>query len=145
MNNTKGPWIVLVDDDPDIHMVMDWFIKKFFPQFRLLCLGSSRNFAQELAKLDSPPVLFIFDYYMSGPFDGRSLFLLVKGMKGHENIPIVGISAAIRQVEVEDLQKLGFVIAASKPFNTESLREHLDAILNQSKRTWAFIPSPRYG
>jgi CheY-like chemotaxis protein len=135
-------WIVLVDDDADVQLAFTWFVKKYFPEYQVLYLASSDNFLEKVEKLDLIPALFVFDLYLEGPLDGRSLFLLVQQMDSYKDVPVLGISASIRQIEIEDLKNLGFHIVASKPFDNERLHAVLLDTFKSMKRTWVFIPSP---
>lgn len=110
--------ILLVDDDPDVCMMMSLVLRKEGHQVRT---ASSRQEAlQQLAQ--ETPSLILLDVLLSGS-DGRELCREIKAREQTRNIPVIMLSGhPSAGLQLESWGADDFI---AKPFNTKQLLEKL--------------------
>tara|TARA_B100000780_G_scaffold215504_1_gene154883 strand:+ start:1535 stop:1924 length:390 start_codon:yes stop_codon:yes gene_type:complete len=122
---SKKPKVLIVDDEPNIIMSLDFLIRKEGYE-----LFIARNGSEAMETLrDVYPDLVILDIMMPD-IDGYKVCKFIKQSLTHSHTKVVFLSA---KSKAEDIQKgldLGADLYITKPFSTRHLMKEIKNLLN---------------
>jgi CheY-like chemotaxis protein len=110
------PKILIVEDDTTIRMLLKKFLTR--EGFETI-LAEDGLMGVELAKKVDPD-LIILDVVMP-QMDGITASRLIKSYKPLSNVPIVFLTAAVADEDIERAQKTHAEVYITKPFDTKEL------------------------
>ncbi|RJP19953.1 MAG: response regulator [Candidatus Omnitrophota bacterium] len=117
--------ILLVDDDPDMLLIVSVILKKI-GGFEVIMTDSGRN-ALVLAETESPDII-LMDYMMED-MDGPALLEELRRRESLQTIPVIFLTALSNSFELENLYQLGAKGVIRKPFHPDSLVPEIQRIL----------------
>jgi len=127
MATPKGqPKILIVDDEPRVVNLVREVL--FATGFDVVAACSGEN-AIELAALEQPN-LILLDIILPGPLDG---FQVAKRVREFSNIPIIMLTAKVREVDMLHGFEMGADDYITKPFSSKELLARIQAVLKRSK------------
>lgn len=119
------PTILIADDDEKILAALNIRLQAMGFDVQQALNGDQ---ALELAKQQTPALL-ILDINMPG-CDGFSLIERMDKTPGLSNIPVIYISGADRNEELDNTcERLGAIVLLRKPFETKELLENIELVL----------------
>jgi DNA-binding response OmpR family regulator len=120
------PKILVIDDDPDVRMLMNVLMKKQGYEVQ-----TAYNKEDALIKLQNfQPSVILLDVLLSGT-DGREFCKQIKETEELHAIPVIMISA--HPGAAENFAGYGADDFISKPINSENLLKKVDRLLNVPK------------
>jgi CheY-like chemotaxis protein len=120
MNKPEHTQILIIDDDPDIRMLMQKVLEK-----EGYSVATVRNKEEALEGLNqSQPLLILLDVLLSGS-DGRELCRYLKANSATSNIPII-IFSAHPSINDDKARTYGADDFIAKPLNTELLLQKVE-------------------
>jgi len=123
---THMPKILIIDDDPDVRMLMNVLMKKQGYE-----VETAFNKEDALLKLQNfQPSVILLDVLLSGT-DGRELCKEIKQNEDLQAIPVIMISA--HPGAAENFSSYGADDFVSKPINSESLLKKVDTLVNVTR------------
>jgi two-component system KDP operon response regulator KdpE len=127
MATPKGqPKILIVDDEPRVvNLVREVLLATGFD---VVAACSGEN-AIELAALEQPD-LILLDIILPGALDG---FQVAKRVREFSNIPIIMLTAKVREVDMLHGFEMGADDYITKPFSSKELLARIQAVLKRSK------------
>ena len=119
------PKILIIDDDPDIRMLMNVLMKKQGYE-----VETAYDKEDALIKLQNfQPSIILLDVLLSGT-DGRELCKEIKESDKLQAVPIIMISA--HPGAADNISNYGADDFISKPINSETLLKKIDSLANVS-------------
>ena len=118
--------ILLIDDDPDIRMVMSKMLNK---EGYAVETASRREEALECIANEKPS-LILLDVLLSGA-DGRELCREIKATEATKDIPVIMFSG--HPSAAQQFESYGADDFIAKPFNTETLLQKLSRQIGEAK------------
>ena len=134
--------ILLIDDDPDMHKIVTYFLRAV--GHHVTCLDNGRDAPAEVRK--HAPDLVLLDVSMP-LMDGVETFELLRSELGVKAPPVVFLTVHDRDNLTFNINTEGCVGFISKPVTSERLQKEVDATLSalqiQSpiKKAGAFAPA----
>jgi len=123
---THMPKILVIDDDPDVRMLMKVLMKKQGYE-----VETAYNKEDALIKLqDFQPSVILLDVLLSGT-DGRELCKQIKETVNLQAVPVIMISA--HPGAAENFTSYGADDFISKPINSDNLLKKVDRLVNVPK------------
>jgi two-component system, OmpR family, phosphate regulon response regulator PhoB len=126
--SAAGPRVLVVDDDPDIALLLTHNLKAhgYFAE------SVGRGDEAELRLVDSPPDLVILDWILPGR-SGLEICARLRGRKETRDLPIIMLTA--RGAESERIRGLtaGADDYVVKPFSVNELMARVRALLRRSR------------
>jgi len=117
------PKILIIDDDPDIRMLMNVLMKKQGYE-----VETAFNKEDALIKLQKfQPSVILLDVLLSGA-DGRELCKQIKQTPDLQTVPVIMISA--HPGAAENINSYGADDFISKPINSENLLLKIKRLVN---------------
>ena len=116
--------ILFVEDDPDIHAIVEFALAKAGGLSVVACrtgleaLQAVQRFRPDLVLLD----------VMLPELDGPGTLEALRRIPGHESTPVVFLTALAKEREFEEYRALGAIGVISKPFDPTALAETLNGI-----------------
>lgn len=130
--------IILFDDDEIIHQIIDYIVKKNFPNCELVAFKNS----EAIDDLNiTKTALFMLDYNIR-PYEGPIIFRKIRDI--NLSVPIIGLSSDIQDDEIRIFKEMGFTGVVSKPINMPAFVGYVEAILAGTAK-WKYISSQRWG
>jgi CheY-like chemotaxis protein len=129
MSSHAIPYIAIVDDNPDdatllrLQLGEGYRIRVYHGA--IAALAAFRNVA---------PSLVLCDLLMPG-YDGPTLLAAMRNVPGCESVPVIAVSALLRDGMVSRLQELGFAGMLWKPVDEEALRLAVRSVLGPRPST----------
>ena len=117
--------IMIIDDDPDVRMVMDHLMKR---QGYEVETASRREEAMEKLQSFQPSVILL-DVLLSGS-DGRELCQEIKSNDLTKHVPVIMFSA--HPGAADNISSYGADDFITKPVNTEVLLKKLHLLANRA-------------
>ncbi len=118
--------ILIVDDEPKIvHLVREILAAT---GFEVLAAYSGEH-AIELVALEQPD-LVLLDIVLSGPLDG---FQIAQRFRDFSDIPIIMLTAKVREADLLRGFEVGADDYITKPFNSKELLARVRAVLKRNK------------
>ncbi len=116
--------ILVVDDDPDILMSLEFLMKKNGYQVMI-----ARNGTEALEAINTvKPNLILLDIMMPD-VDGYSICKHVKSKKDLKDIHVVFLSAKTKETDVQKGLDLGASMYITKPFSTRDLMKKVNELM----------------
>lgn len=120
--------ILIVDDEPKIvHLVREILAAT---GFEVLAAYSGEH-AIELVALEQPD-LVLLDIVLSGPLDG---FQIAQRLRDFSDIPIIMLTAKVREADLLRGFEVGADDYITKPFNSKELLARVRAVLKRNKNS----------
>ena len=117
--NQKRP-ILVVDDDPSIHLSLDHGLSEYFELANVLSADDMFEVLEFLT-----PELILLDVLMPG-VDGFETAKKLKSDERYKDIPIIFVSGAFDDVSKEEGRAIGAVDYFNKPFDIDQLVEQIN-------------------
>ena len=116
--------ILIIDDDPDIRMLMQKVLEK--QGYHVDTARSKEEAWEKIAEVH--PELILLDVLLSGA-DGRELCQNIKKNEATQHVPVIIFSAhpSINDAKVKTYGADGFI---AKPLNTELLVQKVEQLLS---------------
>jgi DNA-binding response OmpR family regulator len=118
--------VLIIDDDPDVRIVMNLFLKK---QGYDVETASRKEEAFEKLEQFEPSVVLL-DVLLSGT-DGRNICREIRDKEYLKNVPIIMVSA--HPGASDNIGNYGADDFISKPINTDTLLEKVNKLTNKSR------------
>ncbi len=119
-----GRRILIVDDEPNIVLSLEFLMKK--AGFQVESVTDGRAVLERLHQ--PPPDLVILDIMLPG-MDGFELLRRLKATPGWDRARVILLTARGRESERERGLKLGADLYVIKPFSTRELVRQVEALL----------------
>ncbi len=119
-----GRRILIVDDEPNIVLSLEFLMKK--AGFQVESVTDGRAVLERLRQ--PPPDLVILDIMLPG-IDGFELLRRLKATPGWARVRVILLTARGRQSERERGLELGADLYVTKPFSTRELVRQVEALL----------------
>lgn len=121
---SKKGKILIVDDEPNILLSLDFLIRKAGHEVYI-----ARNGAEALALIeDKIPEVIILDIMMPD-VDGYQICMKVKQNEKTAHIKVIFLSAKTKENEIQYGLDLGADAYMTKPFSTRALMQKVDELL----------------
>ncbi len=121
--------ILLIDDDPDQHLVLDKYLK--LSGFEVIHAETGEEGLQKVE--ESKPDLVLLDIQMPG-MDGFRILELIRKKASNRNISVLFLTAIDRKhLKIKGLE-LGADDYITKPFDRAELLARINAVLRRSDR-----------
>jgi DNA-binding response OmpR family regulator len=125
MNDLKKN-VLIVDDEPNIIMSLDFLIRKAG-----YGLFIARNGAEAMDTLEKEvPDLVILDI-MLPDIDGYEVCKHIKSSPKHEHTKVVFLSAKSKQSDIDKGLNMGADLYVTKPFSTRHLMKEVETLLSK--------------
>ena len=119
--------ILIVDDEPNIVMSLDYLLRK--NNFEVFI---ARNGNEALKLLDSEvPDLMLLDIMMPD-VDGYEVCMHVKSNEKYKGVKVVFLSAKSKQEDIEKGYAMGADLYLTKPFSTRNLVKSIEKELTKN-------------
>jgi DNA-binding response OmpR family regulator len=126
MQNEQKKRVMIVDDEPNIIMSLDFLIKKAGYELFIARNGTE---AMELLKNETPD-LIILDIMMPD-IDGYEVCQFVKSSEAHQHVKVIFLSAKSKPADIEKGLSMGADKYVTKPFSTRHLMKEVNNLLIQ--------------
>ncbi|OGX85214.1 transcriptional regulator [Hymenobacter lapidarius] len=120
----KVPHILIVDDEPNIVMSLEFLMRKNGYQ-----VGIARNGAEALAAIAQISYDLVLLDVMMPDVDGYQVCRELRQRPGNENTRVIFLSAKSREADVQKGYEVGADLYISKPFSTRQLMEKVRELL----------------
>ncbi len=121
---TKAEKILVVDDEPDVVLVVSKILK--YSGYNVITAGDG---LQCLAKAESEkPDLILLDKKMPN-MDGQTTLVKLQASKKTENIPVIMFTSCTNGEDIDGAQKAGAAEYVVKPFDRPVLLEKISRVL----------------
>lgn len=118
--------ILIVDDEPRVvNLVREVLLATGYD----VVAACSSNSAIELAALEQPD-LILLDIILPGPLDG---YQVAKRLREFSNVPIIMLTAKVREVDMLHGFEVGADDYITKPFSSKELLARIQAVLKRTK------------
>jgi DNA-binding response OmpR family regulator len=115
--------ILVVEDDPDIRIMMDYILRDDYSL--VLCEDGRSGIAKALVE---KPDLILLDVYMPG-ISGLEVCKAVRDNPETSTIPIIILTAGAQKDEVSEGYALGANDYVFKPFDPDELVERIEKLI----------------
>ncbi|MGY6561332.1 MAG: response regulator [Luteibaculaceae bacterium] len=122
--NTKKK-ILIVDDEPNIILSLDFLMRK--NKYQVFIARNGKE-ALEIARQQLPDVMLLD--IMMPEVDGFEVCETLKNDEKTKHIKIIFLSAKSAEVDIEQGLKLGASDYVTKPFSTKALVEKVNQLVN---------------
>ena len=120
----KTPHILIVDDEPNIVMSLEFLMRKNGYQ-----VGIARNGTEALAAIDHTPYDLILLDIMMPDVDGLHVCRQLRQRPDRAHTKVVFLSAKSREADVQKGYEVGADLYIPKPFSTRQLMEKVRELL----------------
>lgn len=117
--------ILIVDDEPNIVMTLEYAFKK---QNFSVFIARDGSEAIEIAKKEIPDVVLLD--IMMPKVDGYKTIEIIKKDKDLKNVKIVFLSAKSKTVDIEKGLSLGAEMYFTKPFSIKKIVAEINKLIN---------------
>ena len=124
MENDQRKRVMIVDDEPNIIMSLDFLIKKAGYELFIARNGTE---AMDLLK-DITPDLIILDIMMPD-IDGYEVCQFIKQSPNHTHTKVIFLSAKSKPADIEKGLSMGADQYVTKPFSTRHLMKEVNNLL----------------
>lgn len=119
--------VLIVEDDEEIR---NYLVSEFYPYYKVETATNGREALDKI--FASPPSIVVSDVMMP-EIDGLQLTRTIKQNINLNNIPVVLVSALVRDDDYIAAIDAGADAYFTKPFNIEMLRERMGALMRRYK------------
>ena len=120
----KTPHILIVDDEPNIVMSLEFLMRKNGFQ-----VGIARNGTEALAAIDHTPYDLILLDIMMPDVDGLDVCRQLRQRPDRAGTKVIFLSAKSREADVQKGYEAGADLYSPKPFSTRQLMEKVRELL----------------
>ncbi|MET4073127.1 response regulator [Hymenobacter sp. UYCo722] len=120
----KTPHILIVDDEPNIVMSLEFLMRKNGYQ-----VGIARNGTEALAAIDHTPYDLILLDVMMPDVDGLQVCRQLRARSDRAGTKVIFLSAKSRETDVQKGYEAGADLYIPKPFSTRQLMEKVRELL----------------
>ena len=120
----KTPHILIVDDEPNIVMSLEFLMRKNGYQ-----VGIARNGTEALAAIDQTAFDLILLDIMMPDVDGLQVCRQLRQRPDRTNTKVIFLSAKSREADVQKGYEVGADLYIPKPFSTRQLMEKVRELL----------------
>ncbi|GAA4006870.1 response regulator [Hymenobacter fastidiosus] len=120
----KQPHILIVDDEPNIVMSLEFLMRK--SGYRV---SIARNGTEALDAVDRTPFDVILLDIMMPDVDGYQVCQHVKQSPAHQATKVIFLSAKSKEADIDRGYEVGADLYIPKPFSTRLLMEKVKALL----------------
>ena len=120
----KTPHILIVDDEPNIVMSLEFLMRKNGYQ-----VGIARNGTEALAAIAGTPYDLVLLDVMMPDVDGYQVCQQLRQHPGQARTKVIFLSAKSRAADVRKGYDAGADLYIAKPFSTRQLMEQVRALL----------------
>ena len=120
----KTPHILIVDDEPNIVMSLEFLMRKNGYQ-----VGIARNGTEALAAIDQTPYDLILLDIMMPDVDGLQVCRQLRARPDRAGTKVIFLSAKSRETDVQKGYEAGADLYIPKPFSTRQLMEKVRELL----------------
>lgn len=121
----KTPNILIVDDEPNIVMSLEFLMRKNGYQ-----VGIARNGIEALAAIAETPYDLVLLDVMMPDVDGYQVCRQLRQHPDHADTKVIFLSAKSREVDVQKGYEVGADLYIPKPFSTRQLMEKVRELLS---------------
>jgi DNA-binding response OmpR family regulator len=121
----KTPHILIVDDEPNIVMSLEFLMRKNGYQ-----VGIARNGTEALAAIDQTPYDLILLDIMMPDVDGLQVCRQLRQNPARTHAKVIFLSAKSREADVQKGYEAGADLYIPKPFSTRQLMEKVRELLS---------------
>lgn len=125
MPGTGKKKILVIEDDPDIRVLMEYILKD---DYEVVSCSDGRSGIDEALK--TKPDLILLDLYMAG-MSGFEVCKTIRGNSEISSIPIIIITAGAQREDVSEGYAIGADDYIFKPFDPEELIERMEKLLEK--------------
>lgn len=118
------PHVLIVDDEPNIVMSLEFLMRKNGYQ-----VGIARNGAEALAAVDATPYDLVLLDVMMPDVDGYAVCRHIRQRPDRAATKVVFLSAKSKEADVQRGLAAGADLYVPKPFSTRQLMEQVRALL----------------
>lgn len=123
----KAPHILIVDDEPNIVMSLEFLMRKNGYQ-----VGIARNGTEALAALDQALYDLVLLDVMLPDVDGLQVCRQLRQRPDRAATKVILLSAKSRETDLRQGYEAGADLYISKPFSTRQLMEKVRALLGRA-------------
>lgn len=123
----KTPHILIVDDEPNIVMSLEFLMRKNGYQ-----VGIARNGTEALAALEHTPYDLVLLDIMMPDVDGLQVCRLLRQRPDRAGTKVIFLSAKSREADVQQGYSAGADLYIPKPFSTRQLMEKVRELLKMA-------------
>ena len=120
----KPPHILIVDDEPNIVMSLEFLMRKNGYQ-----VGIARNGTEALAAIDQTPYDLVLLDIMMPDVDGLQVCRQLRARPDRTATKVIFLSAKSREADVQEGYAAGADLYLPKPFSTRQLMEKVRELL----------------
>jgi putative two-component system response regulator len=128
MDNVKGGNIILLVDDDELQLT--FAENSLNDEFVIYTAKSGNEALHYLYSNDFIPNLILLDILMPG-MDGWEVFNRIKAISMLKNVPIIFLTAVSESTEEKRAFEIGAVDFITKPYDKETLKNRVKAVLNR--------------
>ena len=121
----KTPNILIVDDEPNIVMSLEFLMRKNGYQ-----VGIARNGTEALAAIAATPYDLVLLDVMMPDVDGYQVCRQLRQHPDRADTKVIFLSAKSREVDVQKGYEVGADLYIPKPFSTRQLMEKVRELLS---------------
>lgn len=121
----KTPYILIVDDEPNIVMSLEFLMRKNGYQ-----VGIARNGTEALAAIDQTPYDLVLLDIMMPDVDGLQVCRQLRARPDRTATKVIFLSAKSREADVQKGYAAGADLYIPKPFSTRQLMEKVRELLD---------------
>ena len=121
----KTPNILIVDDEPNIVMSLEFLMRKNGYQ-----VGIARNGTEALAAIAATPYDLVLLDVMMPDVDGYQVCRQLRQHPDRADTKVIFLSAKSREVDVQKGYEVGANLYIPKPFSTRQLMEKVRELLS---------------
>ena len=121
----KIPHILIVDDEPNIVMSLEFLMRKNGFQ-----VGIARNGTEALAAIDQTPFDLVLLDVMMPDVDGYEVCRQLRLRPDRANTKVIFLSAKSREADIAKGYEVGADLYMAKPFGTRQLMEKVRELVN---------------
>ena len=120
----KTPHILIVDDEPNIVMSLEFMMRK-----NGFLVGIARNGTEALAAIDQQPYDLVLLDVMMPDVDGYEVCRQLRQRPDCAGTKVIFLSAKTREADVQKGYEVGADLYIPKPFSTRQLMEKVRELL----------------
>jgi DNA-binding response OmpR family regulator len=120
----KIPHILIVDDEPNIVMSLEFLMRKNGYQ-----VGIARNGTEALAAIAQTPYDLVLLDIMMPDVDGYQVCQQLRAQPGRAGTKVIFLSAKSREPDIQKGYEVGADLYIPKPFSTRQLMEKVRELL----------------
>jgi DNA-binding response OmpR family regulator len=122
----KTPHILLVDDEPNIVMSLEFLMRKNGYQ-----VGIARNGTEALAAIDAMPYDLVLLDVMMPDVDGYQVCRQIRESPSRASTKVIFLSAKSQPTDVQQGYAAGADLYIPKPFSTRQLMDKIRGLLGK--------------